>query len=73
MGLVSSEVMHHKALSTGKFNYNCKQTWEWFSSVWLRSNKSLQTLFSAADFMGYDQATHSAIGALWYGKVTYQF
>ncbi|MEZ9369394.1 TonB-dependent receptor plug domain-containing protein [Shewanella sp. 10N.286.51.B2] len=29
--------------------------------------------FSAADFMGYDQATHSAIGALWYGKVSYQF
>ncbi|WP_394129091.1 TonB-dependent receptor plug domain-containing protein [Shewanella maritima] len=29
--------------------------------------------FSAADFMGYDQATHSAIGALWYVKANYRF
>ncbi|QBF82050.1 TonB-dependent receptor [Shewanella maritima] len=29
--------------------------------------------FSETSFMGYDQATHSAIGALWYGKVGYRF
>ncbi|MBV7315978.1 TonB-dependent siderophore receptor [Shewanella sp. NIFS-20-20] len=29
--------------------------------------------FSEADFMGYDQATHSALGAVVYGSVRYQF
>ncbi|MCT7940569.1 TonB-dependent receptor plug domain-containing protein [Shewanella holmiensis] len=29
--------------------------------------------FSGADFMGYDQGTHSAIGALWYAKASYRF
>ncbi|MBB1269100.1 TonB-dependent siderophore receptor [Shewanella sp. SR44-3] len=29
--------------------------------------------FSAADFMGYDQSTHSAVGALWYAKASYRF
>jgi iron complex outermembrane recepter protein len=29
--------------------------------------------FSGADFMGYDQSTHSAVGALWYAKASYRF
>ncbi|WP_299793540.1 TonB-dependent receptor [uncultured Shewanella sp.] len=46
---------------------------QWSLTVGGNNVLNQEPSFSQADFMGYDQSTHSAIGALWYAKASYRF
>jgi iron complex outermembrane recepter protein len=46
---------------------------KWSLTVGANNMLNEEPPFSGADFMGYDQSTHSAVGALWYAKASYRF